>query len=505
MSRRILGYIVGEALPYKFTIASDKPVRVGDYGVVEHGDMRALCMVERAASGSGVLAGSARPMVVKRIHELAEERGEGVLDLYYLASMQVLTDLDAVREGRPRIPSEPPPPSTPVWEAERDELEGVYAPGSRRWVRIGRLLRNEEVEVRIDVNSIVTRHLAVLSMTGYGKSNLVAVLADRIGGLGGTVVIFDVHGEYSGIRAKWAKVRRAPAVINPLGLGERELADLLDFPPQASRQRILLGEAMRNARGRFDVETMRSGEFLDIIEGELGRKAVDCKGRECEVARSALERFRSARRWYSSVFDTNAVSPAESIVEGVVNVIDVSGLTDMQLDAVVSHYLSSIFLDRRRAYRRTRSNLKSPVVVVVEEAHVLLPANGESATKQWAGRIAREGRKFGVGLVAISQRPRRIDQDVLSQMSSMALMRITQREDQASIRSATEGLSEELVEQLSGLNPGEALLMGPWVRMPALVKVDLHEGKLVGGDVDAMSEWQRPSSGPAESDLLDLG
>lgn len=511
--REALGYIVGEALPYEFGVVSEKPIKLGEYGVVEYESsagrtIKALCMVEKTLSASKVLTPGSMPSTAEKVSELVETHGKRVLGLRYFAKLQVLTEVNSMLEdGKPRIPPEPPPPSTPVWRADIDDLRVVYAPSQSSWVRIGSLLRHGEVEVRVDVNKVVSRHLAVLSMTGYGKSNLVAILSERIRGLRGTVVIFDVHGEYVNMRG----TRVISPRINPLELTGRELADLLGFHTEASKQRQFLDESLEEAKEEFDPQTMDSRGLFELVVEKLKSKEGSAKGYDKKACASAIEWLKYARRWYENLFDTSARSPAELVEEGLVNVVDLSSLTETQLDGVVSHYLSSFFEERRRAFLASRglnirTRLRIPLVVVMEEAHTLLPARRNTKSKYWAGRIAREGRKFGLGLVVVSQRPRRLDSDVLSQMGSMALMRIIQREDQASVSSAAEGLSEDLVEQLKGLNPGEAVLIGAWVRIPAVVKVDLHTGKVVGGDVDAATEWlssKRPLE-QAESDLLDI-
>ncbi|MGC9189765.1 MAG: ATP-binding protein, partial [Conexivisphaera sp.] len=118
-------------------------------------------------------------------------------------------------------------------------------------------------------------------------------------------------------------------------------------------------------------------------------------------------------------------------------------------------------------------------------------------TRETAARIAREGRKFGVSLVIVSQRPQRLDQDVLSQMGSLAVGRLLNQRDRSFVQDSSEFLTEEMTGYLPDLNPGEAILVGQWVKLPAMVKVDRVEEKLVGMDVDAVGEWSS-WGGPSE-------
>lgn len=91
----------------------------------------------------------------------------------------------------------PPPPSAKVVKPEKSLLEKLFGKKGNSFVRIGKLLsEEEEIPVHIDISQVVLRHLAILAITGAGKSNTVSVLLDQIGNLNGTVVVFDFHGEY---------------------------------------------------------------------------------------------------------------------------------------------------------------------------------------------------------------------------------------------------------------------------------------------------------------------
>ncbi|TRM86120.1 hypothetical protein DJ521_06255, partial [Sulfolobus sp. E3] len=129
-------------------------------------------------------------------------------------------------------------------------------------------------------------------------------------------------------------------------------------------------------------------------------------------------------------------------------------------------------------------------ISVIEEAHVFLSKNENTLTKYWASRIAREGRKFGVGLVIVSQRPKGLDDNILSQMTNKIILKIVEPNDKKYILESSDNLSEDLVEQLSSLDVGEAIIIGKIVKLPAIVKIDKFEGKLLGADPDMLKEWK---------------
>ncbi|MEM0374519.1 MAG: ATP-binding protein, partial [Sulfolobales archaeon] len=128
-----------------------------------------------------------------------------------------------------------------------------------------------------------------------------------------------------------------------------------------------------------------------------------------------------------------------------------------------------------------------------EEAHIFLSKNDNTLTKYWASRIAREGRKFGIGLVVVSQRPKGLDENILSQMTNKIILKIVEPTDKKYILESSDNLTEDLVEQLSSLDVGEAIIIGKIVKLPAIVKIDKFEGKLLGTDPDMVSEWKKVS------------
>ncbi len=152
---------------------------------------------------------------------------------------------------------------------------------------------------------------------------------------------------------------------------------------------------------------------------------------------------------------------------------------------------------KRRAHPNRRPRFPAPVLVAIEEAHVFIPKDEDTDTKYFASKVAREGRKFGLGLVIVSQRPRGIDANILSQMGSLAVMRMIQQDDQMHVSAASEALSRDLIDQLTSLNPGEAIFAGQWVNLPTFVKVDEVKERKIGGDQKAVEQWRQLGSSKA--------
>ncbi len=172
------------------------------------------------------------------------------------------------------------------------------------------------------------------------------------------------------------------------------------------------------------------------------------------------------------------------------SVIDVAGVDQWIAEFVVAKVL------RETWGRAVNEGLARPVFFVLEEAHNFVPG-GQGAPSQAADiikRIASEGRKFGLFLVLITQRPYKVHGDTLSQCNSQIIMRLTNPQDQQAVRQSSESISEGLLADLPGLNVGEAVILGPLVRVPVMVRVGARESKEGGNDIDVVAALERARS-----------
>jgi len=133
-----------------------------------------------------------------------------------------------------------------------------------------------------------------------------------------------------------------------------------------------------------------------------------------------------------------------------------------------------------------------PVVLLVEEAHRFAPPKALRKTRSYEAlsRVASEGRKFGAYLVIVSQRPSKVDPDVISQCQSQVIMRIVNPRDQEAVRESSELLAQEFLDNLPGLDVGEGVVLGPLVRLPVVVKVRDRVLEYGGADIDLAAAWR---------------
>ncbi len=176
-------------------------------------------------------------------------------------------------------------------------------------------------------------------------------------------------------------------------------------------------------------------------------------------------------------------------------VLNLSGVPFEAQDIVVYNLLKRVFEARVNYVTSTPGEkYEFPIFVVLEEAHRFIPPKTHRTTYSSSiiRTIAAEGRKFGVYLIVISQRPSKIDSDVLSQCQSQIVLRIVNPIDQQTIRESSEAFTEVLLKNLPALNVGEAIIVGPIVKCPVMVKI--REKRLTyhgGGDLPVANLLKR--------------
>jgi uncharacterized protein len=208
---------------------------------------------------------------------------------------------------------------------------------------------------------------------------------------------------------------------------------------------------------------------------------------EMRAARMALryvKKLASYPVWgYSSIDLDRVLQPMK------LTVIDLAG-TEKVVMAYTAEWLLSNLWEKALA-----GELRWPVFVVLEEAHNLVPG-GRDVTKasRIVNTVAAEGRKFGVFLIVITQRPSKISDDTLSQCASQLIMRLTNPDDQKAIQRASEVVSQSLLDNLPGLNQGEVVVLGRLTRIPAMVKVSGRRGAEGGADINLVERFDQARS-----------
>ena len=201
-------------------------------------------------------------------------------------------------------------------------------------------------------------------------------------------------------------------------------------------------------------------------------------------ARAALRYIRKLEKypiWGLSTISVDALLRPMSLT-----VIDLAGAEKGVMAYTAEWLLSNLW------QRALSGELPHPVFVVLEEAHNLVPGGREvTRASRIVNTVAAEGRKFGVFLVVITQRPSKISEDTLSQCASQLVMRLTNPDDQKAVQRASEVVSQSLLDDLPGLGQGEVVVLGRLTRIPAMVRVSGRAGAEGGADIDLSDRFAR--------------
>lgn len=458
-----VGTIVGETNPLAFKFLISKEVGRGTYIKARaEGRDWILAVVEdikrsNAAYSLSQLNGSARDYEARELM-IAEVRVIGVGN-----------------NGRLRLPTSPARPGDPVFIADEKLITGTLGL-SKGEMYIG-LLMGYDIRVELDANTLVQKHCSVLAKTGSGKSYTAAVLLEELLEKKVALMIIDPHGEYASMKepnreGDFARFKVKPrgydvTVYTPtdmavntradrpfrfsgLNLTAREVARMI--PHEATSGQIsLLYEAISALRAETDVYSLE-----DIID-QVVKSTSKVKWNLVSNLESLLD---------LGIFSGTATPVEELLRPGKAAVMDMTGiLPDLQA-MIVSRLLSEIFEARKR--RRI-----APGMVVIEEAHNYIPerGTGNAASTGIIRNIAAEGRKFGLGLMVISQRPARVDKNVISQCNTQIIMRVTNPNDLKALSKGLEGMTSELEEEIKRLSPGVALLVSNEIERPITVSV----------------------------------
>ncbi|MBN1966317.1 MAG: ATP-binding protein, partial [Anaerolineae bacterium] len=349
-------------------------------------------------------------------------------------------------------PRVPPRVGTAIILADNEYLSRVLSrvgPDQVGAATVGWLLSRPkgDVPVAIDVGAVASTHLAIIASTGAGKSYTAAVLLEEMlkPNNRAAVLVIDPHGEYDTLselgnhRALRGDGYQPEARIYEPGkvklrVGGLEQGDLRYLLPQVSeRMGYVLGQAYRDAQQTSRSRTGESdrwtlAELVAALE-EIRDTSEDSFDRGS--AGALLWRLRSTiRTGEGQIFDDQQQMPLTELIQpGRASVVQLSQVDGRQQQVIVAALLRRIFYARLRtkngdSFPGDDHYLPYPVFVLIEEAHNFAPAGIEIVTTRILKQILAEGRKFGVGVGLISQRPGKLDADVLSQCNTQFILRI---------------------------------------------------------------------------------
>lgn len=477
----IIGRCVGETSLVNVSFISKEMPKVGEYVTLDHDGKTILGMIESLVRGSVSLNSEIYdPETVAKIKEI-----EGN-DFYIKGNITILGDVN----DNLKIPRTPIGPGTPIELASPEILNSVFE--VKNSLKLGHLINQDDVEVGVNLNKMVSRHLAILAMTGAGKSNTVSVLVDGLLDYNGCVMIFDMHSEYVDAEFPNGEVNIIKPIINPKYMEFNEIKKLANIQNSAILQERFFRRAFNKSKKMVQDGEANTTDFLDILYNVLygWYNSEEYEGADKKPIMDVINKIEDLKVKYDKLFNTNIGNILSQIQLGKANVLDLGQVDENTAEVLVAHVLRNA-LRSRKAYVKNQNEdaLDFPVFFIVEEAHILAPQNRNPNSKYWITRIAREGRKFGLGLCLVSQSPKSVDSETLSQANNMIILRLVEPKDQKHVQTASESLSEDLVNQLPSLNIGEAMVLGLMTKVPTLVKIDEFKGRQRGGDLNIVDQW----------------
>lgn len=499
----IIGRCIGETSPTRVSFVSKESPSVGEYVYLKYADKTVLGMIDSLFRGNTNFGeDTLNPETIEKILTFG-----GDIDHYIKGEITILGDKDNMQ-----IPKIPAAPGTIVYKADSELLLKVFEKDNS--IKIGTLVSESRVPVKIDVNKMVSRHLAILAMTGAGKSNTTSIIIDRLLEVNGTILVFDMHGEYERTTFVHGESNIIKPLINPRDLNISEYKRLALIGDNAVNQEKYFRDAYKYANNL--VKEGENNDFINTMIHNL-HDIIQSLEDEDKKRQSHIDAARQVEfkledmkdKYYKILESTDTDDIVKSIEPGRANIINLSNVDEIATDIVVNHVLNNILTRRKKAVQNNNQRiygeiLEFPIFCIIEEAHMIASEKRKTRSKGTISKIAREGRKFGVGLCLVSQSPKSLDSDSLSQVNNMIILRLVEPGDQSHVQRSSESLSEDLLKQLPSLNTGEAIVLGQMINIPTMVKIDEFKGKHIGNDLDILSIWKHSKEEKEEKKEKDL-
>ncbi|WP_312930292.1 ATP-binding protein [Agrobacterium cavarae] len=432
------------------------------------------------------------------------------------------------------------------------DLRRIYGGEEENQVAIGTLSSAENIEVRLSLDALVTRHSAVLGSTGSGKSTTVASLLRSVvghgadgGAPGARILLLDIHGEYSAALGDVARVYSATPQPGEHALyvpyWALEAGELLEFiAGQLSDNHLIaftdkiqeLKEKRLVASGLpgldplsltvdspvpfslkklwYDLIDFETTTFTGTQRDQPAREAfgnaatleaptytphgLGSAGPFINSAQKGIRRplnlLRSRlldRRFdfmlhpgpWEPDLNGHAEQDLDILLEGwlghdkPITILDLSGVPSIVLVRLIGSILRIVYDALYWAREKTEGGILRPLLIVMEEAHRYVSPDSGDLASDVVKRIAKEGRKYGVGAMLVSQRPAEIDETILSQCGTLIALRLSNPTDRNRVKGALPDNLSGLMDLLPVLRTGEAIVAGEAARLPVRCRIFL--------------------------------
>ncbi len=493
--------------------------QVGSYLTIHQGD---ICILARVSHNG-----------IKQTDNASNHPSQaGWLELVPLGELAAQT----FHRGICRFPT----PGAKVHIITQDKLEPLFSGFTKKGVELGHLPSQPAVRVSLDATTLFGRHSAILGQSGSGKSwGVTNLLQQAVSTLPNAhVVLLDLHGEYhwtdnNGVECTAfdknitqhldARTLEIPFWL----LNFAELVDLFIDRTEtgASTQIAFLREVVHSLRrkankeidpSKISIDTPVYFSLADLYRHikaaneqnlDFGKQKGPLHGKFDGLLMRMQSRLNDVR--YDFLFKPKQRTNSESLSELLRDLVGLGQkkcqITIIDLSAVPFDVRPTISAQIGRLifefnyWNPNRSQF--PILLVCEEAHTYIPREEKTAfagTRKSIERIAKEGRKYGLSLAVISQRPHELSETVLAQCANFLCFRITNPDDQAYVRSLVPDGESNLIDTLSALGRGEVMALGEAVPIPLRFQMDAPNPKPNSSNSDLYTSWK---SAPKDIDV----
>ena len=427
-----------------------------------------------------------------------------------------------------------PLPQQTVYLTPKAELRFIYGKAKGAVVKLGQHVGSGGTPCLADLNELLGKHTAVLGSTGAGKSGTVAAIIHSILERGDAnsyekwkprIIILDPHGEYGSAFADHTKLSSDDGTLTlPYWLlNFQETVALLIGKTEfvATSQANIVKSALMSAREEGAQQIGLDANLITVdspvpyklsalktkIEADKPPQASKQDSHNSILQKLEVLMTDARLRFMMTEWNGDGNDPFPEVIKQLTGdgpqprIIDLSGVPNEV--AGVSSAVIARTLFNLKIWQTQPERESDPVLLVCEEAHRYVPNRGEAqyeAAQEAIRRIAKEGRKYGVGLLLVSQRPSEVEATVLSQCNSWIVLRITNDTDREHVRSILPDSMSGLTKMLSGLRRQEAIFVGQAAMLPSRILIrDLKPEQLPkSNDIDFDKGWQNDATPDAQ-------
>lgn len=456
--RSALGRIHGSAtsFEFEFVVTNSKNVKRGDYIKVWND------------KDGWVLAQVADILAVDNPKLSEIYKSKEVL----IAKARVLGKRES---GKLRMPTSPFIPGDNVYSAE-DSLVAETLGFCEDGVYIG-LLGDTGVKVKLNPNTLVQKHVCILAKTGSGKSYTAGVIIEELLERNVPLLIIDPHGEYISMK-KPGRFKDNEFGVEPRGYADKIVVYAPPSSPfiNSADKELSLDGINLSAEELIELSGLRSPTAQALLYQALR----NLKDYTISDIIEEVENIRHSGKWTligalskienSGLFKSKPTDLRTLLLRGKASLIDLRGIEPAYQNLIVSRVVSKLFELRKKGE-------VEPGMIVVEEAHNFAPEREKTVATKVLRNVASEGRKFGLGLMVISQRPARVDKNIISQCNTQIILKVTNPNDINAIKKGIEGITAEMVEEIKRLPTGTAVVVSPELDVPVIVRVRIRKSQ----------------------------